>query len=205
MTELLRAGSVVTVLLGRAWWGGRIGWAGQKNPRRTALIGALEVEYADGSRENVLTDARWRVMTTPILFSSIDGETVDMNAPCGSGQCGLFAYDKSVLIPQEGEIVREKLTLQPRAEFVTPAGERVLDFGQNMTGYVRIHARAQRATRSSFPLRRCWTRTATSTRKTCARPEQDPADAGRRGRDGLRAHLQLPGLPLCPAGSVPGA
>ena len=143
VTKLLRADSVVTVLLGEAWWGGRIGWAGQKNPRRTALIGALEVEYADGSRENVLTDARWRVMTTPILFSSIyDGETVDMNAPCEDlGNAELFAYDKSVLIPQEGEIVREKLTLQPRAEFVTPAGERVLDFGQNLTGYVRIHAK----------------------------------------------------------------
>ena len=143
VTKMLCADSVVTVLLGEAWWGGRIGWAGQKNPRRTALIGALEVEYADGSRENVLTDARWRVMTTPILFSSIyDGETVDMNAPCEDlGNAELFAYDKSVLIPQEGEIVREKLTLQPRAEFVTPAGERVLDFGQNMTGYVRIHAK----------------------------------------------------------------
>lgn len=146
VTGRVAAGSVLTVMVGEGWWGGRMGWDGQKERRRTALIAALEVEYEDGSRQNILTDARWRVMTTPILSSSIyDGETVDMNAPCEDlGYAVVMEHDKSILLPQEGEEIREMGTFAPIQELTTPKGERVLDFGQNLTGYVRMRARGKK-------------------------------------------------------------
>ena len=142
VTGLLKPDSLLTVMVGEGWWGGRMGWDGQKERRRTALIAALEVEFADGRAQTVLTDARWQVLTTPILGSSIyDGETVDMTAETESlGYAEVVDYDKSILLPQEGEEVREMATLGVIAEITTPAGERVLDFGQNLTGYVRVHA-----------------------------------------------------------------
>ena len=142
VTDLLKPDSLLTVMVGEGWWGGRMGWDGQKERRRTALIAALEVEFADGRAQTVLTDARWQVLTTPILGSSIyDGETVDMTAETESlGYAEVVDYDKSILLPQEGEEVREMATLGVIAEIITPAGERVLDFGQNLTGYVRVHA-----------------------------------------------------------------
>ena len=142
VTDLLKPDSLLTVMVGEGWWGGRMGWDGQKERRRTALIAALEVEFADGRAQTVLTDARWQVLTTPILGSSIyDGETVDMTAETESlGYAEVVDFDKSILLPQEGEEVREMATLGVIAEIITPAGERVLDFGQNLTGYVRVHA-----------------------------------------------------------------
>lgn len=142
VTGLLAPDSLLTVMVGEGWWGGRMGWDGQKERNRTALIAALEVEFTDGRVQAVFTDARWQVLTTPILSSSIyDGETVDMNAETENlGYAEVVAHDKSILIPQEGEEVHEMATLGVIAEITTPAGERVLDFGQNLTGYVRVHA-----------------------------------------------------------------
>ena len=142
VTGLLKPDSLLTVMVGEGWWGGRMGWDGQKERRRTALIAALEVEFTDGRTQTVLTDARWQVLTTPILGSSIyDGETVDMTAETESlGYAEVVDFDKSILLPQEGEEVREMATLGVIAEITTPVGERVLDFGQNLTGYVRVHA-----------------------------------------------------------------
>ena len=146
VTSMVAPGSVVTVLVGEGWWGGRLGWNDQQARRRTALIAALSVEYEDGSREHILTDESWRVLTTPIRFSSIyDGETVDMTAPCEDvGPAAIYPGDTSILLPQEGEEVRETETLAPIAEITTPKGERVLDFGQNLTGYVRLRARGKK-------------------------------------------------------------
>lgn len=146
VTGLLAPDSLLTVMVGEGWWGGRMGWDGQKARNRTALIAALEVEFDDGRAQTVLTDARWQVLTTPILCSSIyDGETVDMNAETESlGPAEVVDFDKSILIPQEGEEVREMATLGAVQELVTPAGERVLDFGQNLTGFVRVHAHGRK-------------------------------------------------------------
>ena len=146
VTGLLAPDSLLTVMVGEGWWGGRMGWDGQKARNRTALIAALEVEFADGRVQTVLTDARWQVLTTPILSSSIyDGETVDMTAETENLGCAEVAdYDKSILLPQEGEEVHEMATLGVIGEITTPAGERVLDFGQNLTGYVRVHAHGQK-------------------------------------------------------------
>ena len=146
VTGLLAPNSLLTVMVGEGWWGGRMGWDGQKARNRTALIAALEVEFDDGRAQTVLTDARWQALTTPILCSSIyDGETVDMNAETESlGPAEVVDFDKSILIPQEGEEVREMATLGAVQELVTPAGERVLDFGQNLTGFVRVHAHGRK-------------------------------------------------------------
>ena len=146
VTGLLAPDSLLTVMVGEGWWGGRMGWDGQKARNRTALIAALEVEFTDGRVQTVLTDARWQVLTTPILSSSIyDGETVDMTAETENLGCAEVAdYDKSILLPQEGEEVHEMATMGVIGEITTPAGERVLDFGQNLTGYVRVHAHGQK-------------------------------------------------------------
>ncbi len=146
VTAQAAEGSVLTVMVGEGWWGGRMGWDGQKARRRTALIAALQLEYEDGRCENILTDASWRAATTPILSSSLyDGETVDLCAPSRDlGPAKVLDLDRSILIPQEGEEVREMLTLSPAQELTTPKGERVLDFGQNLTGYVRMRARGAR-------------------------------------------------------------
>ena len=51
------------------------------------------------------------------------------------------------LIPQEGEWITEQERLAPVEILHTPKGETVIDFGQNMTGYVEVRVKGERGDR----------------------------------------------------------
>ncbi len=141
VTGLVHQESVLSVLLGDGWYAGRIGRDGERDPEKIpCIIAALIVEYADGTTQTVLTDSSWQVLTTPILFSCMfDGETVDFTRELENlGNAVVLERDHDLLIPQEGEEIREIMTLSPVEEIITPKGERVLDFGQNLTGTISV-------------------------------------------------------------------
>ncbi len=48
------------------------------------------------------------------------------------------------MIPQEGEEIKEQETVLPAEIFTTPKGETVIDFGQEITGYVEVTVEAGR-------------------------------------------------------------
>ena len=70
-------------MLGDGWFRGRMGFGGgQRNVygERLALLAQLEIQYADGTSERIVTDdaQAWRAATGPILLSGIyDGEIYD--------------------------------------------------------------------------------------------------------------------------------
>ena len=111
-----------------------------------AAVGEIEIEYADGETELINTDESFEVWTTNVVRSDIYmGETVDMTAV--PEKLGNAIPDDSVtskLIPQVGEDIVENERLAPIALIVTPNGERVIDFGQNMTGYVEFRIKGKR-------------------------------------------------------------
>ena len=55
----------------------------------------------------------------------------------------IFDGPTDTLILQQGEEVCEQERLAVKKVFVTPNGETVLDFGQNMTGYVELFVNAK--------------------------------------------------------------
>ena len=82
VTELLAEGrNALGAILGDGWYRGRLGYHGGRRNiygDRLALLAQLELDYADGTRERVVTDESWRASTGPILASDIyDGETYD--------------------------------------------------------------------------------------------------------------------------------
>ena len=104
----------------------------------TALIAALEIEYEDGTAETVVTDDSWECYKSNILYSDIyNGETVDYTFSTDE-RFGVktVPVDKSCLIPTEGEETREITRIEAVKLIKTPAGETVLDFKQEITGYV---------------------------------------------------------------------
>lgn len=103
-----------------------------------ALIAALEITYDDGSVENIYTDGTWEGFKSNILYSDIyNGETVDFNADTEEKiEIKTVPADKDILIPTEGEETREMARIEEPGLIVTPKGEFVLDFRQNLTGYV---------------------------------------------------------------------
>ena len=89
---------------------------------------------------------------SPILYSELyHGETYDArqeqdgwNMPGFDDKdwSGVWVMDKdlSILVPQDGVLTVRQETLKPVSMFRTPKDELVIDFGQNMSGWVRFKA-----------------------------------------------------------------
>ena len=109
----------------------------------TALLCALSVKYADGIEERFISDESWRARYSRTVFNHIyDGETADLTIKEPEElRVKVFTHPKSVLIPAEGERIREREIFSSPKLIITPKGEKVLDFGQEVTGYVEFTAR----------------------------------------------------------------
>lgn len=161
VTALVRSGAnVIGATLGDGWFRGRLGWDSKRNlyGSRLALRAQLVVRYADGTSQTVATDSTWKASTGPILVSDIyDGETYDArlektgwSSPSYNDASwrGVRNMDgvKVALIAPVGPPVRRMHEITPVKVIRTPAGETVVDFGQNMVGWVRLKARGPAGT-----------------------------------------------------------
>lgn len=110
-----------------------------------SLIFSLDITYEDGTTECICSDKNVKVYTSHIVNSSIyDGEFVDKTAEVkyiGNAVCDDCVNTK--LVPQQGEKVKEQDIISPVELIITPKGERVIDFGQNLAGYVEIHTKGK--------------------------------------------------------------
>ena len=143
VTDMLRAESDLVVGVGNGWYSSRGGFPESKDGMygtHPALIAALELNYKDGKSETVYTDESWQTARSECNFSGIyDGEITDANiVPEFKDYAHLFDADKSILIPFEGEKTKEIERVAPKSVFLTPAGETLIDFGQELTGNVEF-------------------------------------------------------------------
>lgn len=148
VTDMLQSDNVLSICLGKGWYRGRIS-ANDKQINETdgAVIAELVITYNDGSEQRIITDSSWHVSTSRILFSDIyDGESYDASAEIEDigNAVENDSISKSTLIPQEGETVSEHERIKPVKVFTTPKGERVIDFGQNIAGYVSFEVTANK-------------------------------------------------------------
>ena len=139
--ELLKESNTLEITVANGWYRRtNAPWTGTSNPDEflpAMLIAALRLEWEDGSEEVILTDPAWEVSESTVTLSGIFiGEDVDMTREPAFEPARECDYPKSMLIPQEGPEVHEQETVYPRTSFRTPRGELVIDFGQNMTGYM---------------------------------------------------------------------
>ncbi|HAH63761.1 MAG TPA: alfa-L-rhamnosidase RamA [Treponema sp.] len=135
--------------LADGWYKGRFGYEGKSEiyGNEYALLAELHMNADDGSETVIVTDDSWRVRKSEILFSSIyDGETfepdVKENPVYKKAVCISKGFD--ALIPQTTTPVEIECTRKPAELIRTPAHETVLDFGQNMAGFVRFTVKLPR-------------------------------------------------------------
>jgi alpha-L-rhamnosidase len=159
VTGLMREGdNVLGVMLGDGWYRGYLGHRGHRNVYgdRLALLLQLHLTYADGRVEIIGSDEAWRATRGPIQMSDLYmGETYDARhekpgwdqAGYDDGEwCGVRRLDhpKTMLVAQVGPATRRHEQLQPARILRSPRGETILDFGQNMVGWVQLRARGPR-------------------------------------------------------------
>ena len=147
VTALLAEHNELSVLVGRGWYASPMGFGREpeRENRPRALLAWLCVEYEDGTQAVIGTDESWLCRESAIRKSEIyDGETFDATvvppAPVPAQELD-FPYD--ALIGQEGEEVREQERVQAQRVFITPQGDVLVDFGQEVTGYVAFSVTAK--------------------------------------------------------------
>jgi len=140
--DLIKEENSLMVTVGKGWYRGRLVEFGLSNcwGGVSALIAELVIEFSDGTKMVVNSDNSWKTSESPVRFSEIyDGETYDATFSDYKWEnARIFHGSKLPLEPQDGEYVEEQEILYPKRIFETPLGERVIDFGQNLTGYIEL-------------------------------------------------------------------
>lgn len=143
---LCRRGAVndLCVELGAGWYSGRYGidkppesggnvWGGEP-------LCALTLYEADSGRTFLESDGAFQAARSHCTESSIyDGEVRDLTRAAGeSVPCRVTEQNRQV-VPFFGAPIRACAELEATL-YVSPKGENILDFGQNMVGFVRVTA-----------------------------------------------------------------
>lgn len=150
VTSLVRRGeNVLAAVLGDGWYRGKIGVASRRRyyGEKTKLAARLTLTFDDGSQKTVVTDMDWRAtLKGPIRKSDWkDGEVYDARQePAGWNRPGFDDSDwhgvvvgsyTGDVVASRGEAILEQETFAPEV-ITTPDGSTVLDFKQNLFGYV---------------------------------------------------------------------
>ena len=151
ITPLLQGENELRVTVGRGWFRSPMpGWDSlgireKRFAQPCGLIALLILRFADGSEERIVSDESWQWAEGPIRFSEIyDGETADARITPENWEPVLpLDWSRDCLIPQEGEPIREAERIAARRVFKTPDGDTVVDFGQEITGWVEFTLEAK--------------------------------------------------------------
>lgn len=150
VTDLLTGDDKLEFGVGQGWSVGYVGYSGLNhfNDDVVSLTATLTVEYADGEVCETVTDESWDTYSTPVLSTELyGGETVDLTAPIEYLGKAVKHEHPAAIVAQDGEWIVENERLAPAEVIRTPKGELVIDFGQNMTGYVEVKIKANRGDR----------------------------------------------------------
>lgn len=145
--------NVIGVTLGNGWYKGRFGFDGgyyNLYGDKLNLIAELIITLESGKEICIKTDDSWKTYSSHIIFSGIyDGEHVDQNKKIDNWS--IATYDDSEWTKVSySDLEKDKLharlslpikkmeTLAVKEVIKTPSGETVLDFGQNITGWVKF-------------------------------------------------------------------
>lgn len=154
VTELLKSGeNTLGLALGPGWYKGDIVFDRYHDLYGDTMQAICEVHIRkkDGTEQVLLSDESWKCYPSPVLFSNIyDGEHYDArkeiqgwSAPGCQAEAGkaVLREENRPLAARKGPKIVKKLEFSPVEILHTTKGETVLDFGQNMTGWVEFTCR----------------------------------------------------------------
>lgn len=152
VTEMLKDNNAIGAIVGDGWYRGNIGWMGDyaHYGKQLALLVQLQITYADGTSETIVTNKNWKASYGPILESDMyNGEKYDarleMTGWSKNGfddtawqQVEILNHSKDILVAPQGPPVKAIEEIIPKEIINTPKGETVLDLGQNIVGWARM-------------------------------------------------------------------
>ncbi|KRN27575.1 alfa-l-rhamnosidase [Lactobacillus selangorensis] len=140
VTKYLDSKTNLKMITGNSWYKGRFVFdGGQENiyGSRQKAIAELVVCYSDGMTQTFGTDDTWQVMTNRIQNNSIyDGEIIDFSKEIKPLTLTVLSDDKSLLTARLDPPVKKMHQLKPVRVFRDQKQQLILDFGQEITGWI---------------------------------------------------------------------
>lgn len=144
----------LSFMLGNGWYKGKFGLKRETEIYGDRMACLAEIHLIDnrGQRTVIGTDTTWQATRSPVLSSGIyDGEERDATLDLSE----IFGVQ---IIDLGTKRLKERLSppiciherIKPIEVIHTPAGETVLDMGQNMVGWLEFRTRAERGQKLVF-------------------------------------------------------
>lgn len=159
VTDSIAVGAnAVGAIVGQGWALGRLGWENKSHfySESPALYLEIELEYGDRT-EYVLSDSSFRCSTGGVRANSIyDGETFDARLESNDWtlpgfndghwtQAKSFEWNLDTLIEPTAPPIRATEEIKPAFITTLAGGRTIIDFGQVISGWVRLRARGGNA------------------------------------------------------------
>lgn len=161
VTDLLKKNqNTVGLTLADGWYRGYLAYEGKRNlygNQLSALL-QLEIEFTDGTKQVIQTDETWKYAHGPILLADLyNGENYDARFELKGWDENGFDDSKwhaVVTLPYGTEKLEASISppaskheeFKPKQIIITPKGETVIDFGQNLVGWVRFKVKGASGT-----------------------------------------------------------
>ena len=147
--HLLNAGSVLELDLGAGWYAGRLGFYGSRGlyGERAAAAAELTITYADGSTRVVVTDESWEWAPSPSIRADLyDGQDIDARVgdPATWRAVTTVPTPAASIEPYVGPPIERQEYLEPLRIWYSPSGRLLIDFGQNLVGWLRLSVHGSR-------------------------------------------------------------
>jgi alpha-L-rhamnosidase len=152
VTTLLGPVNVLGASLGNGWYRGNLSWNGNSAfyGQELGFFAQLEITYGDGFVQTIATDETWESGPSATTANDIyNGQSIDarlagqdwcqpgFNAGSWAGVHILELDTKRLTEPVGPPVVRQEV-LKPVKIFRSPSGKTLLDFGQNLVGWLRF-------------------------------------------------------------------
>jgi alpha-L-rhamnosidase len=123
------------------------------------MLAQLEIEYADGSRDTVVSDGSWRAAESAILLSDIyNGETYDARRELRGWSEASFRDSswrpvaladapEAPLVAQDFQPIRIEQELKAKSVTNPAPGVYIFDLGQNMVGSEKLQVEGRAGTK----------------------------------------------------------
>ncbi len=175
--EQLKSGkNAIGIILGNGFYGQTISWKNDPESERDLSYGPpaarllIKVTYEDGTQADFYTNENWKNSTGPIVFDNIyGGDTYDARYEI-NGWNTLDFNDKSwtkakLVSPEITKIsaaqmppIRKLKEFVPQNVFQSPEGEWIVDFGQNIAGWVKINLKGEKGQVITITTTECLTK-----------------------------------------------
>ncbi len=160
-SQLKKGENALGIIVGNGFYGQNISWKRDPESERDLSYGVpaarlrVKVDYTDGTSEDFYSNEDWKASTGPIVFDNIYGGEI-YDARYETKGWNTTAFDASAwaavktiepklktVSAQQIPPIRKLKELKPSRLFKAANGNWIVDFGQNIAGWIKIEVQGE--------------------------------------------------------------